>query len=236
MPSCPPADGRIGMARTHGSFRWSKARRSATGRLRPTPLHSFPTTPTSQKLELPDAPNTSTLWTYRTALASNKRLRKQIEVETGLQWYEYSMFDCAQAPITADHHLRRNRHPQPFRSRPRRQGLQADGAGDQAARRGQRGRAPGAARAAQLVGGVFLAAAGLSQQGPPWRRRCGCGRALRDALRDQCQQRGRVPADRPASTVDLAQTLDHLAQELAASSPAALLASSCPDQEPAIEE
>jgi hypothetical protein len=33
--------------------------------------------------------------------------------------------------------------------------------------------------------------------------------------------------------VDLAETLDHLAQELAASSPAALLASSCPDQEPA---
>ncbi|NMQ29531.1 BREX-2 system adenine-specific DNA-methyltransferase PglX [Candidatus Accumulibacter phosphatis] len=33
--------------------------------------------------------------------------------------------------------------------------------------------------------------------------------------------------------LDLAQTLDHLAQELAASSPAALLASSCPDQEPA---
>ena len=63
--------------------------------------------------------------------------------------------------LAADHHLRRNRHPQPLRPRPRRQGLQADGAGDQAARRGQRGRAPGAARAAQFVGGVFLVEAGV---------------------------------------------------------------------------
>jgi hypothetical protein len=62
--------------------------------------------------------------------------------------------DCAGAhQDTPHHHLRRSRHPQPLRPRPRRQGVQADRPGHQAARRQQRRRAPGAARAAEFVGG-----------------------------------------------------------------------------------
>ena len=52
-------------------------------------------------------------------------------------------FSVSRFETPLSHHLRRCRHPQPLRPRPRRQGVQADGAGHQAAGGRERGRAPG---------------------------------------------------------------------------------------------
>ena len=62
------------------------------------------------------------------------------------------------------HRLRLRRHAQPFRARPRRQGVQAVGPDHQAPRRGHRGRPPRPARPAQQFHGVLLDEADTSQQ------------------------------------------------------------------------
>jgi hypothetical protein len=139
------------------------------------------------------------LWPAKTYLGARVTFSKKTYLEEGRPWWEWHQIalDRIKTPLTitfgevATHnHFVLDRGGKVFNQY---------GAGDQAARRGRRGRALGAARAAQLVGGVFLDEAGVLPQG---RRPSGQRRRARPqdvvgrALRVQRDQRGRVPARR----------------------------------------
>ncbi len=111
----------------------------------------------------PDDPVIRHLWTYKQFLV-RRREPGGTHAEIGLTWYEWSRFQRERFLDPAWNRLRLRSHAQPLRPRPRRQSVQAERAGDQAAAGGDRGRPPRPARAAEQLGGVFLDEADLLLQ------------------------------------------------------------------------
>ena len=66
-------------------------------------------------------------------LEASKRFRQPTKVAAGLTWWEWHELDREKLYDPVDYHLRVRGDPQPLRARPRREGLQAVRAGDQAA-------------------------------------------------------------------------------------------------------
>jgi hypothetical protein len=172
------------------------------------------------------------MWPYRTCLANNKMFGKQTKVETGLQWWEYGRLTAhkLRSPLTITFgEIATHNH------------FVLDRGGKVFKQTAPVIKLPAGASEDEHLGLLGLLNSSVAcfwlKQVCQDKAGSGIGRGVQN---EAWEARYAFNASNVAEfplidirPVDLAQTLDHLAQELAASSPAALLASSCPDQEPA---
>jgi len=168
------------------------------------------------------SPMLANLWKWRTTLAKRKTFQG-VMADAGLAWFEYMQH-------TASAYRTPSPSPSPLSPPTTTSSSTAAARSSTAARRssncrrGGRGRPPRAARPAQFVGRVLLDEAGLSQQGSTVDTKG--ARQTTDAFENFYEFTGTKLADFPlvdAPLTELARTLDQLARELAACSPAALL-------------
>ena len=177
------------------------------------------------------------LWPYARTLWQPTRLSAVTQTAaTACAWCEWHQFAEDDRTPSVDR-VRVRGDAQPLCAGPGRQGVQAVGAGDQAAGGGDGGRSSGAARGAELVDRVLLAQAGQPQQG----QTAALGGGHHDAATgsDFYEFTGTKLQDFPlpaALPLDRARRLDALAQQLAACDPAAVVRRRPPDRRARLAE
>jgi hypothetical protein len=170
------------------------------------------------------------MWSYRTCLANNKMFGKQTKVETGLQWWEYGRLTAhkLRSPLTITFgEIATHNH------------FVLDRGGKVFKQTAPVIKLPAGASEEEHLGLLGLLNSSLAcfwlKQVCQDKAGSGIGRGVQnEAWEARYAFNSTKVAEFPLTDkrpLDLAQTLDRLAQELAAISPAALLASSRPDQE-----